>query len=78
MGLKKADKISDILISKYDSLDGIICAAGLYSQPYLVKPNDIELSGLLGRTLTTPEELKEAAEYSTIQELMPKVSFQMI
>jgi 1-phosphofructokinase len=41
--------------------DGEMLAAGLKSSPYLVKPNDIELSGLLGRTLTTPEELKEAA-----------------
>jgi 1-phosphofructokinase len=41
--------------------DGEMLAAGLKASPYLVKPNDIELSGLLGRTLTTPEELKEAA-----------------
>jgi 1-phosphofructokinase len=41
--------------------DGERLAAGLKSSPYLVKPNDIELSDLLGRTLSTPEELKAAA-----------------
>jgi 1-phosphofructokinase len=41
--------------------EGEMLVAGLKSSPYLVKPNDNELSGLLGRTLTTPEELNEAA-----------------
>jgi 1-phosphofructokinase len=41
--------------------DGEMLAAGLKASPYLVKPNDIELSSLLGRTLTTLEEIKDAA-----------------
>jgi 1-phosphofructokinase len=41
--------------------DGEMLASGLKASPYLVKPNDIELSSLLGRTLTTLEEIKDAA-----------------
>lgn len=41
--------------------DGPLLKAGLKASPYLIKPNDHELSGLLGRTMTTPEELTKAA-----------------
>lgn len=41
--------------------DGELLAEGLKASPYLVKPNNHELSGLLGRTLETPEELEKAA-----------------
>ncbi len=41
--------------------DGELLAAGIEASPYLIKPNNHELSGLLKRTLKTPEELKEAA-----------------
>lgn len=41
--------------------DGELLAAGLEASPYLVKPNNHELSGLLGRTLKTPQELAQAA-----------------
>lgn len=47
--------------------DGDLLAAGIQASPYLIKPNNHELSGLLGRTLETPEELEEAA-----RELMEK------
>lgn len=41
--------------------DGELLAEGLKASPYLVKPNNHELSGLVGRTLETPEELEKAA-----------------
>ncbi len=41
--------------------DGELLAEGLKASPYLIKPNDHELSALLGRTLTTPKELAKAA-----------------
>ena len=41
--------------------DGKLLAAGLEASPYLIKPNNHELSGLLGQRLETKEELKEAA-----------------
>ena len=41
--------------------DGELLAEGLKASPYLVKPNNHELSGLIGRALTTPEELEQAA-----------------
>lgn len=47
--------------------DGALLAAGIEASPYLIKPNNHELSGLLGRTVKTPEELAEAA-----RELMEK------
>lgn len=47
--------------------DGDLLAAGIEASPYLIKPNNHELSGLLGRTLKTPKELEAAA-----RELMEK------
>ena len=41
--------------------DGPLLAAGLEASPYLIKPNNHELSRLLGRELKTKEELAEAA-----------------
>ena len=41
--------------------DGELLAEGLKASPYLVKPNNHELSGLLGRNLKTPRELEQAA-----------------
>ncbi len=41
--------------------DGDLLEAGLKAAPYLIKPNNHELSKLLGETLTTPEELERAA-----------------
>ncbi|MDB1125437.1 1-phosphofructokinase [Vibrio algarum] len=35
---------------------------GLNSHPWLIKPNDEELSGFVGRSLKTPEECQQAAE----------------
>lgn len=42
--------------------DGELLAEGLKASPYLIKPNNHELSGLLGKTLKTPKELEEAAK----------------
>ncbi len=53
--------------------DGDLLAAGLEASPYLIKPNNHELSGLLGRTLETPEDLEKAA-----RELMEKHSISKI
>ncbi len=41
--------------------DGELLAEGLKASPYLIKPNNHELSGLMGRTLETPGELENAA-----------------
>lgn len=41
--------------------DGELLEAGLKASPYLIKPNNYELSQLLGETLATPEELNKAA-----------------
>lgn len=37
-------------------------AAGLNAQPWLIKPNDEELSQFVGRELTSPAQCREAAE----------------
>ena len=47
--------------------DGELLSEGIKASPYLIKPNNHELSDLLGRTLATPEELEKAA-----RELMEK------
>ena len=41
--------------------DGELLAEGIKASPYLIKPNNHELSGLLNQKLDTPEELAEAA-----------------
>lgn len=41
--------------------DGELLKAGLQASPYMIKPNNHELSALVGRTLKTPEELAETA-----------------
>lgn len=41
--------------------DGPLLAEGIKAGPYLIKPNNHELSGLMGQELTTPQELTEAA-----------------
>ena len=41
--------------------DGELLAEGIKASPYLIKPNNHELSGLLHQKLETPEELAEAA-----------------
>ena len=41
--------------------DGDLLKAGLKASPYLIKPNNHELSALVGRTLSTPEELARTA-----------------
>lgn len=41
--------------------DGDLLKAGLKASPYLIKPNNHELSALVGRTLETPEDLAETA-----------------
>lgn len=41
--------------------DGDLLAAGIEASPYLIKPNNHELSRLLGQTLETPAELEKAA-----------------
>lgn len=42
--------------------DGDLLKAALKASPYLIKPNNHELSALIGRTLTTPEELAKTAK----------------
>lgn len=41
--------------------DGELLAAGIEAAPYLIKPNNDELSRLVGRTLVTTQELDAAA-----------------
>lgn len=41
--------------------DGELLKAGLQASPYMIKPNNHELSAIVGRTLKTPEELAETA-----------------
>lgn len=42
--------------------DGDLLKGGLAASPYLIKPNNHELSALVGRTLSTPEELAQTAK----------------
>ncbi|MCI9593267.1 MAG: 1-phosphofructokinase [Lachnospiraceae bacterium] len=42
--------------------DGDLLEEGLKASPYLIKPNNHEISRLLNQTLRTPKELKEAAK----------------
>jgi 1-phosphofructokinase len=41
--------------------DGEILAQGIKASPYLIKPNEHELSGLLGYDIATVDEIKKAA-----------------
>ncbi|MCI8376125.1 MAG: 1-phosphofructokinase [Lachnospiraceae bacterium] len=41
--------------------DGELLAEGLKASPYLIKPNNHELSALMGEKLDTPKELEKAA-----------------
>ena len=54
-------------------LSGALLAGGIESSPYLIKPNNHELSGLLGRKLDTTDKLEEAA-----RELMAKYGISKI
>lgn len=42
--------------------DGDFLKGGLAASPYLIKPNNHELSALVGRTLSTPKELAQTAK----------------
>ena len=42
--------------------DGELLAEGLKGSPYLVKPNNHELSRIMGRTLETKEDMVQAAK----------------
>lgn len=42
-------------------VDGELLSAGIQESPYLIKPNDHELSVLMGEELRTPKELSRAA-----------------
>ncbi len=53
--------------------DGDLLKAGLNASPYLIKPNDRELSELMGTSLSTPEELSGAA-----RELMTQYGVQKV
>lgn len=53
--------------------DGDLLAAGIEASPYLIKPNNHELSKLLGQTLETPAELEKAA-----RDLMEKYGIEKI
>ena len=53
--------------------DGELLAEGLKGSPYLVKPNNHELSALMGEKLETPTELEKAA-----RDLMEKYSIAKI
>lgn len=53
--------------------DGKLLAAGIQASPYLIKPNQHELSGLLKRSLQTPQELAQAA-----RELMTEYGIEKI
>ncbi|MCD7716506.1 MAG: 1-phosphofructokinase [Lachnospiraceae bacterium] len=53
--------------------DGDLLKAGLNASPYLIKPNDRELSELMGTPLSSPRELAKAA-----RELMAQYGIQKI
>lgn len=49
----------------YADLDGVLLAKTVEAAPYLVKPNDTELSRLLGRPMETTEDLISGAKELT-------------
>ncbi|MCC8050772.1 MAG: 1-phosphofructokinase [Clostridiales bacterium] len=57
--------------------DGDLLKAGLKASPYLIKPNDRELSELMGTSLSTPEELSGAARELMTQHGVQKVVVSM-
>jgi 1-phosphofructokinase len=57
--------------------DGELLKEGLKAAPYLIKPNNHELSGLMGQTLRTPEELEQAARSLMEQYRIAKVVVSM-
>lgn len=57
--------------------DGDLLAAGIEASPYMIKPNNHELSRLLGRTLETPEELEMAARELMTQNNIAKIVVSM-
>lgn len=57
--------------------DGDLLAAGIQASPYLIKPNNHELSRLLGKTLETPEELEKAARELMAQHGIAKIVVSM-
>ncbi len=57
--------------------DGELLLNGLSAAPYLIKPNHHELSGLMGETLETPEELEKAARRLMAQYGIAKIVVSM-
>jgi 1-phosphofructokinase len=57
--------------------DGELLREGLKAAPYLIKPNNHELSELMGQTLKTPEELEQAARSLMEQYRITKVVVSM-
>ncbi|MCD8221494.1 MAG: 1-phosphofructokinase [Clostridiales bacterium] len=57
--------------------DGALLKSGLSASPYLIKPNQHELSELVGRTLETPEELEETARELMAQYGIAKIVVSM-
>lgn len=57
--------------------DGELLAAGIKASPYMIKPNNHELSRLLDRTVRTPEELQAAARELMAQHGIAKIVVSM-
>jgi 1-phosphofructokinase len=57
--------------------DGELLKEGLKAAPYLIKPNNYELSELMGQTLKTPKELEQAARGLMVQYQIAKVVVSM-
>lgn len=57
--------------------DGDLLAAALHASPYLIKPNNHELSDLLGKPLKTPEDLAKAARDLMEQHHISKIVVSM-
>jgi 1-phosphofructokinase len=57
--------------------DGELLREGLKAAPYLIKPNNHELSELMGQRLKTPEELEQAARCLMEQYQITKVVVSM-
>ena len=57
--------------------DGDLLEAGLKASPYLIKPNNHEISRLLNETLSTPKELEAAAKKLMAQYGITKIVVSM-